>query len=40
VSIVFLHVEYTQPMINKLNEELRDGGVLVVFDWLSIKRYF
>jgi hypothetical protein len=40
LSIAFHHVEYTQLMNKKLNEGLRDGGVLDIFDWLSIKSYF
>jgi hypothetical protein len=33
LSIAFHHIEHTQLMIKKLNDGLRDGGVLVIFDW-------
>jgi SAM-dependent methyltransferase len=37
MSMALHHVFDTQLMINKLHERLRDGGVLVIIDWLTME---
>jgi SAM-dependent methyltransferase len=36
MSMALHHVFDTQLMINKLHERLKDGGVLVIIDWLTM----
>jgi SAM-dependent methyltransferase len=36
MSMALHHVSDTQVMINKLNERLKEGGVLVIVDWLTM----
>jgi hypothetical protein len=36
MSMALHHVSNAQLMINKLNERLREGGVLVIVDWLTM----
>lgn len=36
MSMALHHVSDTQLMINKLHERLREGGILVIVDWLTM----
>lgn len=36
MSMALHHVSDTQLMLNRLHERLREGGVLVIIDWLTM----
>jgi SAM-dependent methyltransferase len=37
MSMALHHISDTQLMINKLQDRLNDGGVLVIIDWLTLE---